>query len=426
MTMLRALRLVGLFAAAVALPAAAAQPKCGEFTVAMIPDTQNYLDYTHQKSAGYPIDGVELFFAQMRYIADHAKSAGGDIVFATHVGDVWQHYSQWTDPAHELRGFKSMPNSGSSEVAEGPRSETRSFEIPNAIRGFELLKGKLPFSVVPGNHDYDALWTDPAHPPQPGRSDSLKIGLRHLGGLDGFRSAFSDQSEFFKGQPWYVDSHDGGADSAQIFTAGACRFLHIGLQFDAPDASLAWATRVIHRFPGVPTIVTTHKYLDRDGSRADTPALDQSILDARDNNPQMVWDEFISRNDQIFLVLSGHIGGQSYSVDRNLYGHQVHQIMADYQGRWQVAKDLGWKNASATLGDGWLRLLTFRLDGTRPNVRVRTWSTQYGQFSADMATYAGWYKGHEGMGKLSDGDYGARDDFSFDLPDFRARFGTPN
>jgi hypothetical protein len=28
------------------------------------------------------------------------------------------------------------------------------------------------------------------------------------------------------------------------------------------------------------------------------------------------------------------------------------------------------------------------------------------------------------MGKLSDADYGARDDFRFDLPDFRARFGA--
>jgi hypothetical protein len=100
-------------------------------------------------------------------------------------------------------------------------------------------------------------------------------------------------------------------------------------------------------------------------------------------------------------------------------------MMADYQGRWQVAKDWAGRTASATLGDGWLRLLTFRLDGTRPNVRVRTWSTQYGQFSADMATYAGWYKGHEGMGSSPTATT-ARDDFSFDLPDFRARFGTPN
>lgn len=408
-----------------ALPAAAHAGTCGTFTVAVIPDTQNYVDYKHQKAAGYPIDAADLFYEQMRYVADHARSAGGDIVFATHLGDIWQHYSRWTDPAHELRGFKAMPNAMSSEVAEGPRKETLGFEIPSAVKGYRLIAGKLPFSVVPGNHDYDALWTDPAHPPQPERKDALRTGIRHLGGFTGYLSAFSSGSEFFKGQPWYVDSHDGGADSAQVFTAGQCRFLHIGLQFDAPDASLAWAERVIHRFPGLPTIVTTHKYLDRDGSRADTPELDQSVLDPRDNNPQMVWDEFVSRNDQIFLVLSGHIGGQGYSAHTNLYGHPVHQMMADYQGRWQVAKDAGFTGSGATVGDGWMRLLTFSLDGARPSIRVRTYSTFYRKFSTELKDYAAWYKAHDGQSGLSDADYLARDDFTIPLDGFRQRFPNP-
>jgi hypothetical protein len=110
--------------------------------------------------------------------------------------------------------------------------------MPAAVLGFQLIAGRLPFSVVPGNHDYDALWTDPAHPDRP---DLQQDGVRHIGGLTGFQSAFSDQSQFFKGQPWYVASHDGGADSAQVFTSGQCRFLHIGLQYQAPNASLAWA-----------------------------------------------------------------------------------------------------------------------------------------------------------------------------------------
>ncbi|WP_213980958.1 serine/threonine protein phosphatase [Sphingomonas sp. dw_22] len=409
-------------------PVAAAAPRqqrgCGEFTIAVIPDTQNYVDYQHQKATGYPVDGAEMFFEQMRYIADHAKGAGGDIVFATHLGDVWQHYSLWMDPGHAERGFKGMPNSQSSEVAESPRKETRSFEIPTAIKGFRLLSGKLPFSVVPGNHDFDALWTDPEHPAQPEQRGRLKTGIRHLGGVAGFQSAFSDQSEFFKGQAWYVASHDGGADSAQVFTAGSCKFLHIGLQYQAPDESLAWAERVLYRFPGVPTIVTTHDYLDRAGEHDDNSNPDNSILDPRDNNPQMLWDKFISRHDQIFMVLSGHIGGQGYRAEPNLYGHAVHQIMADYQGRWQVAKDLGRKDAGATLGDGWLRLMTFHLDGDKPDVRVRTYSTHYGKFSTEMKDYAAWYKGHDGMSKLTDADYLRRDDFTIDLGDFRSRFGA--
>lgn len=37
------------------------QGGCGEFTVAMIPDTQNYVDYRHQKWSGFPFDATEQF-----------------------------------------------------------------------------------------------------------------------------------------------------------------------------------------------------------------------------------------------------------------------------------------------------------------------------------------------------------------------------
>lgn len=175
----------------------AARPVCGEFRVAMIPDTQNYVDYRHQKWSGFPFDAVEQFYGQMRWVADHAMGAGGDIAFATHVGDIWQHYSEWMDPAHAARGFQWMPNGG-SEVAMSPKVHTRALEIPAAVQAYRLIAGRLPFSVVPGNHDLDALWTDPAHPPQP---ETEKAGVRHAGGLTGFQSAFSDRSQFFTGQP---------------------------------------------------------------------------------------------------------------------------------------------------------------------------------------------------------------------------------
>lgn len=165
---------------AMAVPATAAgaagyrQGDCGEFRVAMVPDTQNYVDYRHQKWSGFPFDAAEQFYAQMQWIGANAKSAGGDIVFATHVGDIWQHYSEWMDPAHAARGFKWMPNGG-SEVAMSPKVHTRAFEIPVAVKAYQLVAGKLPFSVVPGNHDFDALWTDPDHPPQPATG---KAGVR--------------------------------------------------------------------------------------------------------------------------------------------------------------------------------------------------------------------------------------------------------
>ena len=395
------------------------QGDCGEFTVAMIPDTQNYVDYRHQKWSGFPFDATEQLYQQMRWVADNARSNGGDIVFATHVGDVWQHYSEWMDPAHEARGFRWISNGG-SEVAMSPKVHTRAFEIPASVQAFQLIAGKLPFSIVPGNHDYDALWTDPAHPPRP---ELKKDGVRHVGGLTGFQSAFSDKSQFFMNQPWYVASHDGGADSAQIFTAGQCRFLHIGLQYQAPDASLEWAAEVIARYPGLPTIVATHDYLGRDGKRHMNSNPLQSRVDPTDNDPEMMWEEFVSRHDQIFLVLSGHVGGQGFSVDTNASGNPVYQMMADYQGRGQTVIDAGAERTA--VGDGWLRLLRFDLDGDRPRIGVRTYSTHYGKFASEIPAYAAWYKEHDRQAHLSDEEYLKREEFTIELGDFHRRFGAP-
>lgn len=397
------------------------QGPCGDFTVAVIPDTQNYMDYRHQSWSGFKFDAVEQFYEQMRWIGENARSAGGPIVFASHVGDVWQHYSAWMDPEHARRGFAWMPNVGGSPVAISPKVQTRGFEIPAAGQGFQLLAGKLPFSVVPGNHDYDALWTDPAQPPRPKEN---KAGVRHVGGLSGYLSEFSSQSPLFKDQPWYVASNDGGADSAQVFTAGACRFLHIGLQYHAPDASLAWARDVIQRFAGLPTIITTHDYLHRDGKRNRRSNPNNAVLDATDNDPEMIWEEFIANHDQIFMVLSGHVGGQGYSVGKNRNGLPVYQVMADYQSRGQTARDAGDKGTA--IGDGWLRLMEFRLDGEAPEIKVRTYSTHYKAYSSELAGYAAWYKATEGQADLSDEDFGKRDEFTIKLNGFHKRFGAPS
>ena len=415
--------------AAAAIPATSSyrQGDCGTFTIAAIPDSQNYLDFRHRKSAGFPLDAHEMFFAQMQYIADNARSNGGDIVFATHLGDIWQNRVQRIDPGHQARGFKAAPEEVTGGSPKFFADPVRSHEIPMAVKGFERIAGKLPFSVVPGNHDYDAVWVDAANTPDPDNA-ALPEGIRHFGGLEGFRSAFSDQSPFFRDQPWYIASNDGGADSAQVFTAGQCKLLHIGLQYDAPDSSLAWARRVIRQNPGLPTIITTHKYTGRDGRRAVGGPLDMSLIDPQDNNPQMVWDEFISQHDQIFLVLSGHIGGQGHGVDYNDSGKEVHQILSDFQPRWRAARiaDPQGRHAGKPLtGDGWLRLLSFDLDSAQPRISVRTYSTHFGRFASQVPEYAEWYRDGEGQAGMEPEAFLARDEFTVELTGFHERFGDP-
>ncbi|MET4898282.1 serine/threonine protein phosphatase [Sphingomonadaceae bacterium jetA1] len=410
----------------------AAQPGGGDapltFRIAVIPDTQHYLDYRKQTGAGYPFDGVALFYDQMRFIADHSVAAGGDIAFATAVGDVWEHQSLPVDPDNTAKGIHAIDNPKLRGILEAtPR--TRTVEMPAARRGYAMLAGKLPFSVVPGNHDYDAQFTSAKFPPttDPAMKRAATpayYGMLHVGGLRNFTSVFGADTPFFRGKPWYVASYRGGADSAQIFTAGGYRFLHIGLEFAAPDDALDWAARVMARHPGLPTIVTTHDFLNSDGSRTPNPVVDMKAVDPANNNPEDVWRKFIRRHDQIFLVLSGHERGQAYRVDANAFGHPVYQMMADYQDRNASYRNTSGDGSSTTArptGDGWLRMLSFDMRPASPVIRVRTYSTYYKAYSTQVPAYAAWYKADDAP-RASAADYRAKDDFTVTLTGFRQRF----
>src|SRR3546814_15106490 len=79
---------IALTAAAFSAPAAA-QPDPDAFTNAVIPDTQNYIDFSHQREPGFPIDAKEIFFAPLEYIEPHPRSPGGRLGLAPPLGDPW-------------------------------------------------------------------------------------------------------------------------------------------------------------------------------------------------------------------------------------------------------------------------------------------------------------------------------------------------
>lgn len=398
-----------------------------KFTIAAIPDTQNYMDYTHQTGEGFPFDARDMFFQQMEYIAANVESAGGEIAFVTGLGDVWQHQTLAIDPDHYMRGFRVDENSVFSKMFK-PSPKVLDVEMPAAKKGYELLMGKVPFSVVPGNHDYDAMWTDSKFPSaaKPDQKDMSTIGVLHPGGLSNFRAVFGEHTPFFKDREWYVAANDGGADSAQVFEAGGYRFLHIGLQFDPPNTSLEWAAKVIEQHKGLPTIVSTHDYMNQKGERVPNPIIDGHKVDAQDNSPQMIWDKFLSQHDQIFMLLCGHEHGQAVRTDKNASGHDVYQVLADYQDRGQTAIDAGAKPQAPGypigIGDGWMRLMEFDFEAKTPVVRVTTYSTHYKKLSSKTKQYAQWYRDHEQPG-MSDKQFHAADEFTITLTDFVDRFG---
>lgn len=399
-----------------------------QFTIAVIPDTQHYMNYKHQVAAGFPIDAVELFRDQMRYIARNSRSQGGEIVFATAVGDVWEHQSLEIDSESLALGIQSVSNPKLTGIIEAT-PQTRRHEMPSARSGYAILAGALPFSVVPGNHDYDAQFTDARQPPRPDSNLSPAdgapyYGMLYGGGLDNFRQVFGSSQPFFRNKRWYVSSFRGGTNSAQIFSAGGYQFLHIGLEMAADDAALDWADSVIRRFPGRPTILSTHDFLDTRGQRLPHPVVDWKSVNPRRNRPEDVWQKFVSRHDQIFLVLSGHARGQAFRDDANASGYRVYQLMANYQDRSQAYRALtGDPTAYGPTGDGWLRLLRFDMSGAVPIIRVRTCSTYFKACSDRIPAYASWYRAGEDPG-LDDAAFLREDHFDIQLIDFRKRFGA--
>jgi hypothetical protein len=190
---------------------------------------------------------------------------------------------------------------------------------------------------------------------------------------------------------------------------------------------LAWAKSVLVSHPGVPTIVTTHDYLNAKGERRANPIIDLDALEPAHNSAEELWQKLIRTNDQIFLVLCGHHHGTALRIEDNAAGHRVVQMLADYQDRGHASLDAGVplvRGQPVAIGDGWLRLIAFDTRADSLAMQVRTYSPHYRAYANELPTYAAWYKPHEAP-ELSDADFVAKDEFSVAVPDFRARFGAP-
>ena len=432
----------------------AQEQKDNRFTIAVIPDTQNMLKYTHQKAEGFPLDAVDVFYEQMRFVAENSVTRGGDIVFAASVGDVWYHIGNCLAEDHRLLGLDYAPGERLFKYFHDDdyvEAQFEDVELPAALKGYDILAASgLPFGVAPGNHDYDCVWYDSRFPPDHDRLvdmgnvdfsspdfqyDKTVLGLAHFGGVTRFNRAFGEDSEYFREKEWYVASHNGGANSAQVFSAGGYEFLHITVELLPGNEVLKWAERVMVEYPGIPTIVTAHSFIDSQGARASgRESLDGVHPDqGAHNTAEDLWQKLVSRHDQVFLVLSGHYSTRAFREDKNANGNAVYQIMSNYQVRSQVAKDAGYElrkhhdvaHPTGHIGDGWLRLMEFDFTCETPEVRIKTYSTYYDSYSIDLETYVDWYKESE-LPELSDEQYLKTDDFIFALDDFKERFGAPS
>ncbi|QDU71856.1 PEP-CTERM sorting domain-containing protein [Mucisphaera calidilacus] len=285
------------------------------FSLAVIPDTQiQSLNDTW----------VESFRDQTRWIRDNYVPE--NIVLATHVGDVVQ---------GELAGLEQIIPQYSWQ-AQLLRSDDVLGALDEANVG-----GSLAYSVSSGNHDYlptgdKVNGDDPISP-------------------TGFTTYYGPDR--YAGYDWYGGGDSTGFNHYQMFEANGHTYLHLNLEYEPENAELDseldrggfadaidWAQSIIGANPGVPTIISTHKYLtdlepdgfDATGYQGD--GFDDTFGGERTSTGDALWEGLIRSNPQVFMTINGHDhegpyreDGEYAQVSINDAGLPVYEILADYQ-----------------------------------------------------------------------------------------------
>ncbi|WP_372983767.1 LamG-like jellyroll fold domain-containing protein [Microbacterium sp.] len=292
--------LIGGAAPASAVDAAPpAEPGASRFTFAVLPDTQFYSRYSVDQFV--PRYGTDPFSVQTTWLTEHADEL--NIPFVAHLGDVVDRANVQTEWEAADRAMQSLDDAD------------------------------LPYSILPGNHDVlDA-----------GKQDNQ---------LDAANEPFNRWFGAARAaeQVTFVGADPTGLSQAHIFEAEGQQFMSLAISWNSSDATLAWAQGVLDAHPTVPVILTSHALINIGPDQV-------SPVETADS--QRMWDVLIRGNDQIFMTLNGHFHGATRQVKQNDFGHDVHQILMDYQMAYEG-------------GNGYLGL--FEFDLTNNTISLETGS----------------------------------------------------
>ncbi len=222
-------------------------------------------------------------------------------------------------------------------------------EWNRAKKQFDRLNGKVPYSLVIGNHDGSEKMNATFNTPEYNATFDGKYG-------------------------------DGIENSYRLITVGKVKYLIMTIEFGYRDEVIDWANEVIAAHPDYNVIITTHGYLESNGTGLlcdDTDTARPSHYDETLNDADVLWDNLVSKHANISFVICGHVGASTVhtldAVGDN--GNVVKQILVNPQGF----------DARHPGGLGMVTLLYFNEDGTEMD--IRTYSTVYDGEHHDEVSY---------------------------------------
>ena len=285
----------------------------GSWTLAVLPDTQVY-------SLRYP----GLYDAQTNWIVRNRERR--NVRYVIHLGDI--------------------------------TNNNTPMEWRRARAAMGLLDGAVPYSLVPGNHDYGPS----------GDASSRDTLMNEYFKFDTARS-----------MPTFGGAMEEGKldNTFHLFEVEGRKWIIVNLEWGPREKAIAWANDVMSKHADRLGIFVTHAYLNNNDRRYDhTDKVNPQHYNPHEyrtpggvHDGEELWQKLVRRHDFAF-TLNGHVlgDGTGYLASRNDGGRTTHQILANYQMR-----TLG--------GESYLRLLEFLPD--RRTVRVRTYSPLYDKYMLD-------------------------------------------
>ena len=206
----------------------------------------------------------------------------------------------------------------------------------NADAAYKKLdEANFPYGILAGNHDVDHLTND----------------------YTNYSTYFGENR--FNSNPWYGESYKDNRAHYDLITVGGIDFIMMYVGWSIGDEEIAWMNSVLQKYPERKAILNFHEYLLASGGLGE--------------EPQRIFDEVVSNNPNVCMVLSGHYHNAQTVVtefDDNKDGvndRKVYQMLFDYQGLPEG-------------GMGYIRLMHFDLDNQK--VIFRTYSPSLDDYDA--------------------------------------------
>lgn len=209
-------------------------------------------------------------------------------------------------------------------------------EWENADNAYKKLDDAgIPYGILAGNHDVGHL------------SGDYTNYCKYFG------------ASRYENRPWYGGNNKDNRQHYDLITVGGIDFIMLYTGWGIEDEEIDWMNEVLGQYPERKAILNFHEYLLASGGLGE--------------EPQRVYDEVVSKNPNVCMVLSGHYHNAQTVVSHfdddgdGIAERNVYQMLFDYQGL-------------AEGGMGYMRLMHFDLDGQR--IVVRTYSPSLDDYDA--------------------------------------------